>query len=69
LDVVIRKDGHVLRVEPISGHEILVDAAKQAVIQWVYTPTLLNNEPIEVVVEVQITFPPKKSAKKVIRCG
>lgn len=70
LDAVIGKDGHVLRLEPIGGNALLVDAAKHAITQWVYRPTLLNGEPIEVVLEVQVWFP--KSMEKrssSISCG
>jgi hypothetical protein len=70
LDAVVGKDGHVLCLEPISGNQLLVDAAKHAMMQWVYRPTLLNGEPIEVVLEVKVWFP-KSMEKRVrsIRCG
>jgi TonB family protein len=61
LDVVIGNDGRVLNVESISGNPVLADAAKHAVMQWVYTPTLLNGEPIEVVMEVHVPFPRPQS--------
>jgi TonB family protein len=56
LDVVIGKDGHVVNAESISGNPALVDAAKDAVMQWVYRPTLLNGEPIDVIMEVHVPF-------------
>jgi len=54
--IVIGKDGHVANVELVSGHPLLVDAAKDAVRQWVYKPTLLNGEPVEVVTQVDVNF-------------
>ena len=72
LDVVIGKDGHVVNVELVSGDPVLVGAAKHAVMQWVYRPTLLNGEPIEVVLEVHVLFvcpqstqaPPRSAAPR-----
>jgi hypothetical protein len=47
-----------------------VDAARHAMMQWVYRPTLLNGEPIEVVLEVQVWFP-KSMGKGLVpfNCG
>ena len=60
-NALIGKDGHVANVALISGHPLLVSAAEEAVKQWVYRPTLLNGDPIEVatVVDVQFTLPPE----------
>jgi protein TonB len=54
--VVIGKDGRVSNVQLVSGHPLLVAAARDAVRQWVYKPTLLNGEPVEVVTEVAVNF-------------
>ena len=56
LDAVIGKDGHVASVQSISGSPVLVDAAKDAVLQWIYRPTLLNGEPIAVIMKVCVPF-------------
>ena len=57
-NITIGKDGHVGNVTLISGHPLLVPAAQEAVKQWVYRPTLLNGDPVEVstVVDVQFTL-------------
>ena len=34
----------------------LVKAAREAVQQWVYRPTLLNGNPVEVVTQIDINF-------------
>ena len=62
LDAVIGKDGHVRNVESISGNPALTDAAKRAVLQWVYRPTLLNGEAIDVATEVCVPFVLSKRA-------
>jgi TonB family protein len=54
--VLIGKDGHVQNVDLISGDPALADAAKEAVSQWVYKPTLLNGQPVEVVTQVDVNF-------------
>jgi protein TonB len=40
----------------ISGHPLLIQAALDAVRQWRYQPTLLNNEPVEVDTTITVTF-------------
>jgi TonB family protein len=55
-NVVIGKDGRVANMQLVSGHPLLVAAAQNAVGQWVYKPTLLNGEPVEVVTQVDVNF-------------
>jgi TonB family protein len=56
MDVVIGIDGRVVNVTLRSGHPILVAPAMQAVKSYVYQPTLLNGEPVEVLTEVKVRF-------------
>lgn len=56
LEAVIGKDGSIAEVKVISGHPLLQQAAIDAVSQWKYKPTLLNNEPVEVQTTVTVTF-------------
>ena len=60
--MTVSKDGHVENIELVRGHPLLVNAAKDAVMQWVYRPTLLNGVPIEIQTDVVVTFalPPKE---------
>ena len=53
---VISKDGTVRDLQVISGHPLLVRAAVDAVRQWIYQPTLLNREAVEVVAPITVTF-------------
>ncbi len=53
---MIGKDGRVKNVQYVSGPQILVQAAKQAVQQWVYKPMLLDGQPMEVVTEIDVVF-------------
>jgi TonB family protein len=52
----IGRDGRVAHLQVNSGHPMLVPAALEAVRQWVYQPTLLNGEPVEVITEVDVNF-------------
>jgi TonB family protein len=53
---VIAADGHVTNLQVISGHPLLVTAAMEAVRDWVYTPTLLNGNPVEVITQIDVNF-------------
>jgi protein TonB len=53
---VIAKDGTVQKLQVLSGHPLLIDAAVSAVRQWVYRPTLLNGEPVEVICPIDVHF-------------
>ena len=56
LNAVIAKDGTIQDLKVISGHPLLIQAAMDAVRQWVYAPTLLNGEPVEVVTQIDVNF-------------
>jgi protein TonB len=56
LNAIISKDGTIQNLSVLSGHPLLVPAAMEAVKQWVYKPTLLNGEAVEVVTQVDVNF-------------
>ncbi len=56
LNVIIGKDGTVQNLLVASGPPELAPAALEAVRQWVYKPTLLNGNPVEVSSVVDINF-------------
>jgi protein TonB len=39
-----------------AASPLLIPSAMDAVKQWVYQPTLLNQEPVEVVTEITVNF-------------
>ncbi len=55
-DVLIGKDGTVQNLHLVSGPPLLVQAAMQAVQQWIYKPTLLNGQPIDVNTTIDVNF-------------
>ena len=56
LRIVIGTDGTVQKATLISGPPLLVQAAIQAVQQWVYKPTKLNGNPVPVLTTVDVNF-------------
>ena len=52
----IAKDGTIVNLVVISGHPLLVPSALDAVRQWVYQPTLLNGNPVEVETQIDVNY-------------
>jgi periplasmic protein TonB len=53
---VIAKDGTIQRLKVLSGHPLLRQAALEAVSQWVYRPTVLNGQAVEVEAPIDVIF-------------
>ncbi len=49
-------DGKVKKVKVVKGHPLLQRAAVDAVMQWVYRPTLLNGVPVETQTQIYLNF-------------
>jgi len=56
LSAIIGKDGRVQDLKVVRGHPLLVQAALDAVKNWIYKPTLLNGEPVEVSTTIDVNF-------------
>ena len=56
LEAVIGEDGGVRDVRVLRSVQLLDEAAKDAVRQWRFTPTLLNGEPVPVVMTITVAF-------------
>jgi protein TonB len=56
LQAIISRDGTIQQLQVMQGHPLLVPNALEAVKQWVYKPTLLNGEPVEVVTVIDVNF-------------
>ena len=56
LHIVIDRDGSVARADPVSGPQELLSESLDAVRQWLFKPTLLNGDPVEVDTTVTINF-------------
>jgi protein TonB len=52
----IAKDGTIQNLQLVSGHPMLAQAAMEAVRQWIYKPTLLNGNAVEVIAPIEVNF-------------
>lgn len=52
----IGADGTVKNLSVVSGHPLLIQAAMDAVKQWVYKPTLLNGAAVPVMTSIEVNF-------------
>jgi protein TonB len=53
---LIGKDGHIESLRLVSGHPLLVGAAREAVQQWAYRPTLVDGKPTQVITQIDVYF-------------
>jgi protein TonB len=53
---ILGTDGRIHEIKVLSGHPLLVKAAVDAVMQWVYRPTILNGHPVEVQAPISVNF-------------
>jgi protein TonB len=56
LEAIIDRQGRIQNLRVLSGHPLLVPAAIEAVRQWIYEPTLLNGDPVEVMTQIDVHF-------------
>ena len=56
LEVVIAEDGRVRDARILRSIPLLDQSALDAVGQWRFTPTLLNGQPVPVVMTVTVSF-------------
>ena len=56
MEVTVDPKGEVANVRVLKGDPALSDAAVKAVSQWKYTPTLLNGQPVPVLMPVTVNF-------------
>ncbi len=60
----IDKEGRVVSAEFLEGDKTLADLAIEAVLQWRYTPEMVNGEPLESSTVVSVTFGPRPRPAK-----
>jgi protein TonB len=56
MEAIIAIDGTIRDLRVLSGPPLLVEAARDAVRQWRYKPTLLSGVAVEVLTEIDINF-------------
>lgn len=53
---VLGADGRIHELKVLRGHPLLIKAAMDAVLQWVYAPTILNGQAVEVSAPISVNF-------------
>ena len=56
IDAILDEHGNVVEMKAVSGPALLIQAALNAVHQWKYEPSYLNDEPIAVQMNITVTF-------------
>ena len=56
LEAMLDETGHVAQLKVLRSEPLLDAAALEAVKRWRYTPTLLNNVPVPVLLTVTVRF-------------
>jgi protein TonB len=56
ISAVVDEHGNVKDARVVSGHPMLADAARRAVLVWKYKPATLNGQPIQANVSIEIQF-------------
>jgi protein TonB len=56
LAAIISKEGTIQELHSLGGPALLIQAAMDAVKQWVYRPTMLNGEPVQVETTIDVNF-------------
>jgi periplasmic protein TonB len=56
IDAVIDPTGNVVEMQVVSGPPLLIQAALDAVREWKYEPTYLNDQPVPVRLIVTVVF-------------
>jgi protein TonB len=63
IEALIGEDGAVREARVLRPVPLLDQAAIDAVLQWKYTPTLLNGQPVPVIMTVTVTFTLQKTGE------
>ncbi len=53
---VLGTDGRIHELKVLRGHPLLINAALDAVRQWIFEPTMLNGQAVEVAAPITVNF-------------
>jgi TonB family protein len=56
MEILVGKDGRVEEIKVLEGPSLLIEAAREAVRQWRYAPTVMDDEPVPVLTTVNVEF-------------
>jgi protein TonB len=56
LRAIIGTDGTIRSLQIISGDPLFFNSAREAVEQWLYKPTVLNGQPVEIDTYITVIY-------------
>ncbi len=56
VQITISEEGNVIDASVVGGHPLLRDAARQAALQWMFSPTVLNGKNVKVSGVISFNF-------------
>ncbi len=56
MTAVIDRNGNITEIQILEGNPLLVEAARNAVAKWRYSPTFLHGQAVEVVTNIIVKF-------------
>ena len=56
LHALIATDGSIQSLEAVGGDPMFFNSAKQAVSQWIYKPTYLNGQPVQIETTITVIY-------------
>jgi len=56
LTAIITRTGSIESIQTISGHPLLIAAAKDALKKCIYTPAILNGKPVSMATQIEFPF-------------
>jgi TonB family protein len=56
IDTIVDETGRVMWARPLSGHPLLLEAAKQAACQARFAPEMLDGKPVKVHMQINYNF-------------
>ena len=56
VEAAVGTDGKVTGVKFVSGHPLLADAAREAVMQWRFKPATADGQPVASSIRVPVNF-------------
>jgi hypothetical protein len=56
VNAVVGKNGKVKKATAMSGPQILRQSAADSVSKWIFSPAILDGEPVEGEVQVDVSF-------------
>ncbi len=64
IDVLVEKDGTVIKVQGLSGDARLLRTTKKAVMKWTFIPYLLFGKPVQFIAKLKFRFDGKNRLAK-----